>query len=327
MSTWDGVVNVSLGALLASIVALTGTVSYSHPPNIEKTTEVVTSVVLKILMTAGVLGWTTTSFSKRNRVGIFVFSTVGALSIFAFSGYLLIAVVGSNQRKSADRVFGANAAEGIDKLTAQMEHPGTGDGTFIAKTGDPENDELSTALNYFAGEITGVVVGMDSEVDALHQTGIYEDAVISNTTNLESEAQKRLQALQIIERYKEKMSALPSKVEAHIVAMGLSESNTHGAIEGIKTTMAGEMPEMKQMFDLLKNKQQAELNYLRFMSEWSGDYQLRDNKMTFTTAGNAAQFTALEKGIDDATNALATFRDDHLKKTQEGKAKLSEMGK
>jgi hypothetical protein len=278
-------------------------------------------------MTAGVLGWSTSSFSKRNRVGVFVFSIVGTLSILAFSAYLLIAVVGSNQRKSADRALGANAAEGIDKLTAQINHPGTGDGTFIAKTGDPENDELSTALNYFAGEMTGIVVGMNSEVDALHETGIYEDAVIANITNLESEAQKRLQALQVIERYKEKMSALPDKASAHIIAMGLSESNTHGAIEGIKTTMANQMPQMERMFALLKSKQQAELNYLRFMSAWSGDYQLRDNKMIFTTAGNAAHFTALEKGIDDATNALATFGNDQLKRTQEGKAKLLEMGK
>ena len=67
VSTWDRVVNISLAALLASIVALISTVSYSNPQNIRKTTEVVTSVVLKILLTAAVLGWTTSSFSKRAR--------------------------------------------------------------------------------------------------------------------------------------------------------------------------------------------------------------------------------------------------------------------
>lgn len=328
VSPWDKLRTISLVSLGLSFVALIVTVSFSNPPNLEKASEAITGVVLRILMAAGALGWATSGiFSKRKGTGTLVFSSVAAAALFGFSIFLCSSIIKSRRTKISDRAWASNARSGLDKFISHAQNGELGDGAPIANTGDIANDELSNALNKFMTDVGNLIVGMKGEFDALHPLQIFDDTIITAPAVLDAETQKRVQGLQIIERYHQKMGEIPDHSRIAFAAMNVSEDEKKSAMRGLDVTWQKQQPQVDRLFELLKAQQQTELDYLRFLAAWSGSYQFQNGKITFLAKGGAEQYNLLTKSITDTSSALVVFREDQLKKTQEGKDRLSDIGK
>ena len=156
---------------------------------------------------------------------------------------------------------------------------------------------------------------------------IFDEAISSDSTILDAETQKRVQAIRIVGRYHAKVADLEKDSHAAFAAMKVSDADKESAMKGIDATWQSLNPKFDLMFNLLKSHHQTELDYLRFLAAWSGSYRMDNGKIQFSTDDGLNQYSTLTKKITEANAALAAFQKDQERVTQENRDKISEIGK
>jgi len=171
-----------------------------HNPRKHDLTYVITYVVLNLLL-AGTGVWLVSSYlrtgrklSKRSRRMVLILSVGLLLFVLGAAHYLQKSAESNKQSGDALRAFG-------NDVHRYVEAGGTGNFPTIKPTGDAATDLIGRCMNDLFQDAGSFFGGMNRELNALKEKGVFETSVLSDKRSLETESRKRLQRIQI-ERWK-----------------------------------------------------------------------------------------------------------------------------
>jgi hypothetical protein len=319
---------VSVGLLIFSVVSLVMGLWGINPPSVQQVTEKILEVLIRIGACAVALAWLARSITrKRPGVGLLVFAMTCAVGVGWFAFYIHDAVANVERTKQNDRAFGQNAAAAADKLQAFVETGGHGDTPVIEMTGDPTNDKISRAANFFLADMAQAMTKMDKEFDDLGLRDVFERALLSKRVDIDEEAKKRVLCLQVIEKYKQIMAGTPERCRAKLASLHFSEEDKRSVSQGLENSSQKYAAQLDRLFGLLIKKYQAQLDFLQSMAANFGAYELGEKTIKFSIPANTERYNILSKCIEDADNDLARFAQQQMDAAKEGKRKLLEIGK
>src|SRR6266404_8043907 len=153
-----------------------------------------------------------------------------------------------------------------------------------------------------------IINGLNKELDALGEKGVFETSVLSNKASLDTEAAKRIEGQRIIAKYR---TDFPRTIDAFRQRLASSTELTNeqkkGAIAGLEASRQKVSQQYETMFNLLGNKEKAEYDFLSFMGGAFNEYQLRDRKISFNSTIVRERYHELAKEIEDTTKQTAAF--------------------
>lgn len=152
----------------------------------------------KILIAAGLLCWA----EKRKGYKLLWFSIVCALCTLLAAYYFH---VGATETRQANKQFGNGVSELYSNVLEFGQSGRTNGLPEMRPTGNAVND---TALQYtreLMQDLLPVIAGMNQKIEALQERSVFEDLVLTNSVETQTEVRKRVEAKRVIESAREEL--------------------------------------------------------------------------------------------------------------------------
>jgi hypothetical protein len=272
--------------------------------------------LLKFLFVPGIITW----FTKGKSEKLLTFSVVFAVMTAIAAYYFLDA-----RHKAQEKAAESNRLEvdNINSLQQFIQGGATGDIPEFKPTGDTDTDTFFQATRDFYAEYLQGWRTMRQELEALQETDIFADLVLTNKPTLESEIQKRIAGQQIVENFTTNAMPMLENLKVKYASLNLSEEFRQGVLKGIDRWI----PQYRAMFAASINSQKADEDLLQFLDNNFQDYELKDGKILFGSIPTEQQYDALAKKVQDASVEAQEFQKRGMAAVEASKATLQQTSK
>jgi hypothetical protein len=267
--------------------------------------------MIKILFVAGLVSWGIKDKTEK----LFAFSVVIAVSTVIAAYYFQVGRQEAQQKaQESDRILASN----INSLQTYIQQGAVGNVPEFKQTGDADTDAFFNSMRDFYPEYLQGWRTMRQELEALQETDVFDDLVLTNKPTLESEIQKRIAGQQIVENFATNALPMLENLKVKYASLNLSEQFKQGVLKGID----GWIPQYKAMFAASIASKKADEDLLRFLDDNFQDYELKDGKILFSSVATEQQYDALAKKVQDASAEVDEFQKRGLAAVEAAKAKL-----
>jgi uncharacterized protein YoxC len=324
-SATTGTRTKSIWRLVGGMVLLLGAfnnLSHNLPndPSRHDLTYVITFLVVNLLLAAtGV--WLVVSFLRSGRKRSDAWIALPLLIVSACFLLLSVGVVYNLQKsKESNKQFGNSLRAFTNDVQRYSEEGHTGNFPTVKSTGNADVDLVARVINDLFQEIASI----NKELDGLEEKGVFETSVLSNKTSLETEAHKRIEGQQIIEKYQNDLPHAFDTVRQKLASYNIPDDQKKNAMAALGDVRPNFSRQSEQMFNLLEKNEKAELDFLYFMEGAFNEYELKDGKIFFHSAVARQRYHELAKSVDDTAKGVAAFRKEQLEKANSNIQKLSQ---
>jgi hypothetical protein len=249
---------------------------------------------------------------KRKGYRLLWFSAVCAL-FSALGAYFYCA--SAHQTRQANKEWARNLSEFYTNTIEFFRNGATGNVPNLKLTGNATDDMARRYLN----EFMQVVAQISERMDGLQKRNVFDDVVLTNAAELDSEVRKRIAGGRIIDEEREKLRQVVEGFRAKVMARTVSGDDERGMVRGLDGGIQATSDRGKEMFDLMQKREQSELDFLRFMASTRSDYYTRDGKILFASGTNRQTYDSLSRAVVAAQGDCETWGARQL---QKGKAAL-----
>jgi hypothetical protein len=317
----------SLSINLFTIICFLALAIIANPPNFEKAVESCINFITKVFIFSGFISWQVWTYKKKKLgLGVFFFSLISSIWISSFSIYSIISIEQTRYRNKIDHAWANNAKSGFNSMVNDVRQLKVGDGNYINMTGDSDNDQISQYMNTLMNETTTIIVSMANEIKSLNLKPVFDDDITNTIDILESEADKRVLSQQIIKRYSLKFDQIPKNISTKVDKLSLSSKIKAACNLSINKMWSEQKPQINLMFALLVKQQQAEMDYLRFMTAWYSKYEMKNHTIYMDKTFDKVQYHSLIQQVKDTSRANKEFSSNRMKKFTNSVDALSKIG-
>jgi len=206
-----------------------------------------------VLLFGGIgLGLVVSYLAKRPRRALLILS-VGWLLVIADVAYSLQKSAESNKQfGNALRVF-------ANDWQRYVEAGGTRDAPIVKPTGDATTDLIGRCMNDLFQEAGSFFDGMNRELNALGEKGVFETSVLSDKRSLETESRKRIEGQRIIETYRNDLPRTFDAWRQKLASYNLPNEQKKDVMNGIENVRPKLSHQYETLLNLLGKKQKPNL--------------------------------------------------------------------
>lgn len=270
----------------------------------------------KILIAATLVCWA----EKRKGYKLLWFSIVCALCTLLGAYYY---DVGATEARRANRQFAAGVSDLYSNVLESGQNGGTNVLSETRPTGDAVNDMTLQYTHELMQDLLPVIAGMNQRLKALQERSVFDSLVLTNSVELQAEFRKRVEAKQVIENAREELPKAIELFRSHVASQQLSD-DARGVLQGMEKSIRDMAPKWQELFDLLQEKEQADADFLVFISKAGGDYELREGEILFGSVTNRQRYQDLSRAVVSTQKGLNDFRANRL---QTAKAQIEQLTK
>lgn len=290
---------ISLALLFASGILLFVSLGVSKftASNLQNQVQALTTMVLRLAIGPAIFAWSV----KRKGYRFLTFSVAYAVVAAAVAFYF-------HAKSASNKQFGSAVRAFANDTQHYVEEGRTGKVPTAKSTGDPVNDELLRLMNDFTQAVAPVFANIDRELAALEMKDVFDVSVLANQGSLDTEARKRTQSQQIIQKGRTDLSQAIDTFLQNVTIRNVSTEQQRQMRQGLEEGIKSQSLSVATMFNLRDKQEKAELDFLYFMASIFGEYELKDGKLFFRNAASRQKYNELAKSVTNTTKELEAFR-------------------
>jgi len=277
-------------------------------------------LVGRTVISAGIFAWIVWRVSgKRKGYAFLSFSVICAGSAFVSAHYFRVGVEeGRQPAQERSRRMVTNLMEVVQQATND-------DVPRIKAIGDSDIDATLQPLNALFRDVFGSIKRMENEIAALGQEDVFSSSVLSTKSKIESEARKRGESQEIIERCSKRIPSIIESARAQYSSVRASDEAKRGALRGFDSSISLQRRQLEEMFSLRLRREKAESEFLNFMVTVFDDYLLEKESVSFKASANSKKYNELAQSIRDVIDDAAAFQKRQLDAVEAAKAKIRKL--
>jgi hypothetical protein len=284
-----------------------------NPEEADKATSNLATLIVRTIVCAGLLAWTV----KRKGFRFLTFAGVCAAMTIISAYYFH---VGKKEAAQKSKETWTQLSSNGMEFVQYAEQGATGTVPAFHPTGDTDIDALAQVMNGLIQEVAQTIAKMNQEINALQEQAIFEPSLLTNKVVLGSEASKRSDSQEIINKYEQTLLSQIKTAQEKCKSLNVSDNVKRGGLDGLNKSVT----QYQEMLDLRLKEQKSEFDFLHFLSNSYDDYQLKDGQIFFGSSTNGTKYDELAKNVQDASKEIDIYLQEHLSASKTSFQKLAQ---
>jgi len=194
----------------------------------------------------------------------------------------------------------------------------TGSLPAVPSTGNRVDDMVLHYTHDMLEAIMPPLTGVSQRIQSLQERSVFDHAVLTNSLDLDAELQKRIQAQRIIADAQESERKALEGFQEYLSSRAVSTEDEKGVIRGLQQSIRKNASSWLQVFELLRRKENADMDFLNFMASARDDYILQNGSIVFGSATNSEKYAYLATRATSAQNDMDEARSLFLETAKSG---------
>jgi hypothetical protein len=333
---WQGISPKVLNLISVAVLVLCGLLIFLTFKDVDlsrgdsgRVTDLLATIIVRTVTSAVLLAWIVRRMTgKRKGYGFLTFSVVCTILVAYNAHYFRIGLHQAERKSQEDtRRQVTNAIEFASNASKVVQQGNTGAFPNIKPSGNANKDALLQPLNDFTKELVQVVGNMNQGIEALQERPVFETALLTNKSGLETEVRKRIRGQEIIEKCKQSVAPIIEATRQRYELVDAPEKDRRSALRGFEESIQKKASDREMFFRLSLQQQKVELDFLQFMARAYEDYRFQEEKISFGSRENSQKYQKLATSIETTENELEAFRKKQADSFNATKSQLQELGK
>ena len=145
---------------------------------------------------------------------------------------------------------------------------------------------------------------MNTQLQALQERAVSDDALLTNRSYLNSEIQKRIVGQKAIAEFATNALSMIANFKRDRAALQVGEEFKQATLKSVDNMS----PQFETMFAAWVKSQETERMLLQFLADNFQDFQLKNGRILFGSALNRQEYDALAKDVQEAAAAVEDFQ-------------------
>ncbi len=290
--------------------------------NLQTLAESLTVMIAKSLIAAGLVAWIFRVLSNPR--------TGRAFLVFAVTWAGLTAYDATLFRSAFEKARAAQTRSGSDEPTTMAATVPAAASPTVSVTPamstlsptTTETADSATEAHSLISECTDLITTANSNetyaITQLAEANIYDPSLLTNKEQMLAEMQKRVSAQQIYWAFETNMDYIMKDTQVRLDRLGTPQANKSAEQLAFDNAMSDLFPTSERTSVAMIANQKGEYDFLQFMVNAFGVYQLTDGGIRLPTAELVSQYNALVQNVSRLENAVTEDQKDEIAASARG---------